>query len=116
MMKLMIDSTSQKLRKILNNGINCVTSLVTPEGYVLLGGTFSQRSWLAGDDTQGMSIEKRQGMSIDELEELKEGDGHVYIFENTLYVISESRINNIKYPLQLLETFKKAGLEITDLR
>lgn len=117
MMKLMIESTSQKLREIFNNGINCVTSLETPEGYVLLGGTFSQRSWLAGDETQGLTVEKRQTITDAELEELRDWDGHIYIFEDTLYLISCSpQLNNIKYPLNLLETFSQSEIEITDLR
>jgi len=118
MMKLMIKHTSQELREIFNNGTNSCISLETPEGYELLGGTFAQRSWLAGDKSQGMTIEKRQKITNDELKEIEEvGEGHIFIFEDTLYLLSlHEKLNNIKYPIELLETFEKAGIEITDLR
>lgn len=118
MMKLMINGTSEELRKIFANGINSCISLETPEGYELLGGTFAQRSWLAGDKSQGLTIEKRKKITDEELEELEEaGEGHIFIFEDTLYLLSlHEKLNSIKYPLELLDTFSKAGIEITDLR
>lgn len=118
MMKLMINSTSQELRNTLNDGINCVIDIKTPEGYVLLGGTFSQRAWLAGDKSQGLTVEKRKTITDEELEEIEEaGDGHIFIFEDTLYLLSiHKTLNNVKYPLELLDTFEKADIEITDLR
>lgn len=116
MMKLMIKHTSQELRNLFDNGFNSPISLETPEGHVLLGGTFSQRAWLSGDDTQGLTIEKRNNITEEELEELKEWDGHIYIFEDTLYIVSLCQLSDIKYPIELLETFAEAGIEITDLR
>lgn len=117
MLKLMIEHTYQELRNIFDNGFNSPISLETPEGHVLLGGTFSQRAWLSGDDTQGLTLEKRNNVTQEELEEMQEWDGHIYIFEDTLYLVSLHQVlDNIKYPLELLETFEKAGIEITDLR
>lgn len=117
MMKLMIKHTSQELRNLFDNGFNSVISLETPEGHILLGGTFGQRAWLSGDDTQGLTIEKRQQITQEELEELKEWDGHIYVLEDTLYLVSlHQELDNIKYPFELLETFAEAGIEITDLR
>ena len=117
MLKLNIKHTSQQLRNTFDNGFNSVISLETPEGDVLLGGTFAQRAWLSGDDTQGLSIEKRQQITQEELEELRYWDGHIYVFEDTLYLVSSHQeLDNIKYPFELLDTFEKGGIEITDLR
>ena len=116
MLKLMIEHTSQTLRNMFDNGFNSPISLETPEGHVLLGGTFAQRAWLSGDDTQGLTIPKHQNISTDEIEEIRDWDGHIYIFEDTLYLVSLGDQSDIKYPLELLETFEKAGIEITDLR
>lgn len=116
MLKLMIEHTSQELRNIFDNGFNSPISLETPEGYVLLGGTFAQRAWLSGDDTQGLTLEKRDNITQEELEEMQDWDGHIYIFEDTLYLVSLGDQSDIKYSLELLETFETADIEITDLR
>ena len=116
MMRLNIKHTSQELRNLFDNGFNSPISLETPEGHILLGGTFSQRAWLSGDDSQGLTLEKRDEITEEELEELKEWDGHIYIFEDTLYLVSLCQLSDIKYSLKLLETFERSGIEITDLR
>ena len=47
---------------------------------------------------------------------MQDWDGHIYIFEDTLYLVSLGDQSDIKYSLELLETFETADIEITDLR
>ena len=102
---------------MLSDGVNCVIDIRTEDGDVLLGGTYAQRAWLTGDKTQGLSIPKKNAITDEELNTIKEWGGEIYIFEDVLYLVCDHPdLNNIKFPLKLLPIFKDVGISINDLR
>ena len=117
MMRLEIKGTSEKLRRLCTNGMNCPIEIITEDGDVLLGGTYAQRAWLTGDKTQGFNVPMKNAITDEELQEIREWEGEIYVMEDTLYLVCDHpELNHIKFPLELLPIFKDAGIIIEDLR